>query len=176
MLEAVDCLNGLILLCKSLASELNILYKNNIKMCTFTLEPGVFSVTKARDSGETSVGSWGWALAWSCATLCCMKTDLLQDRAVSAQKRSRSHTDFHLCQEFYQIWVTSSWIDGLKPRVQVCGLSNLHVKGNLQCLTFSYCKLLATWLRKQGHSAKQVWAVTPFSVSLDHGARRERSR
>lgn len=44
VLEAVDCLNGLVLLCKSLAFELNILCKKkktpkkpkNIKMCPFT--------------------------------------------------------------------------------------------------------------------------------------------
>lgn len=137
MLEAVDCLNGLILLCKSLASELNILYKNNIKMCAFTLEPGVFSVTKARGFG----GDQCWELRLGFGMVLCysvLHEDLLQD---SAQKRSRSHTDFDLCQEFCQVWVTSSWIAGVKPRVQVCGLSDLHVRGNLQCLTFSYCKL-----------------------------------
>lgn len=90
VLEAVDCLNGLILLCKNLASELNILYTNNIKMCTFTLEPGVFSVT-----GQGFVGDHCWELRLGFAVVLYysvfVKTDLLQDRALSAQKRSRSH-------------------------------------------------------------------------------------
>lgn len=93
MLDAVDRLSGY----SARASELNILCKNNIEMCTFNLEPGVFSMRKARSPWETSVGVEA-GLWCDPATAGPGKTDLLWDRAASAQNRSRSHR-LSLCAE-----------------------------------------------------------------------------